>query len=85
MEIKGFDICRNQIPEMTNKFYCLQTQTKAETNFFFFFFGSTIPFDLKFLAFFFYELDYKILHPELVLSLWFCSEIGFSLRYSHTL
>lgn len=32
MEIKGFDICRNPIPEMTNKFYCLQTWTNAETN-----------------------------------------------------
>lgn len=63
MEIKGFDICRNQIPETTNKFYCLQTWTKAENNLFFFFFlGSTILFYLKFLPFFFYELDYKILH-----------------------
>lgn len=25
MEIKGLDICRNQIPEMTDKVYYLQT------------------------------------------------------------
>ena len=31
MEIKLFDICRNQVPEITNKFYYVQMWTKAGT------------------------------------------------------